>query len=106
MKKIITGLLFGAIIGLVNEIPHLILKQPLFIMTNSFIMWLAIGFLIAVSNINLNSVLKGVLISSFIILPVAILLNVILPEQVVPMISTNLILGGLLGYLIGRFGPK
>ena len=50
--------------------------------------------------------LTGTLIFFLIALPMMILVVAGSPQELIPMLVTNLIIGSLMGYFIGRFGEK
>jgi hypothetical protein len=42
---------------------------------SAFTMWIVVGFLIATINLNINSIIKGILIAFMVLLPTAILIG-------------------------------
>jgi hypothetical protein len=106
MKKIIFGIGFGAIAGIIDVIPMLIMKLSWDANISAFLMWVIIGFFISVVDLKLNAVLKGVLISYLVLLPAAILIGWGDPKSLIPIIIMTTILGALLGIIITRRGPR
>lgn len=71
-----------------------------------FSMWVIAGFMISTSNLKINSVLKGILISFLLLTPSAVIIGRHQPISFIPIFSMTLILGGLLGYFVNRFGVE
>lgn len=71
-----------------------------------FSMWVIAGFMISTSNLKINSVLKGILISFLLLTPSAVIIGRHQPISLIPIFSMTLILGGLLGYFVNRFGVE
>ncbi|ODS42703.1 MAG: hypothetical protein MSIBF_05215 [Candidatus Altiarchaeales archaeon IMC4] len=59
--------------------------------------------MIPTSDLKANCVLKGILISFLILTPTAIIIGWGQPASLMPIGVMTLLLGGLLGYFIGRF---
>jgi hypothetical protein len=104
MKKIILGLLLGIIAGIIDIIPMTIQKLTIDALLSAFSLWVISGFLIASSNLKINKILKGILISFLILIPAAVIIGWKEPVSLIPIGIMTLILGGILGYLIERFG--
>ena len=104
MKKIMVGILFGAIAGIIDVIPMILQNLTWDANLSAFSMWVVNGFLIASSKLEMNSILKGVLISFAVILPVAILIGWKEPASLIPISLMTGILSSALGYSIERFG--
>jgi hypothetical protein len=103
MTKIKTGIIFGVIAGLIDVTPMILMKLPWDADLSAFSMWLIIGFFIATSNLKINAVLKGIIISFFVLLPPAIIIGRQNPMDLIVVFSMTFILGSSLGYCIGRF---
>ena len=73
---------------------------------SAFSMWIIVGFMISISDLKINNVLKGILISFLILTPVAILIAWAQPISLIPIFLMTLLLGSLLGYFVNRFGDK
>jgi len=99
-KKILFGLLFGAIAGILDVIPMVIQKLPWNADVSAFSMWVVIGFLISVSSISINRVLKGILISLCVLLPNLFIIAENGISGLIPIVIITLILGGLLGLVL------
>jgi hypothetical protein len=104
VKKIMVGISFGAIAGTIDVIPMILQNLTWDANLSAFSMWVVNGFLISSSNLKMNSILKGVLISFAVILPVAILIGWKDPASLIPILFMTGILSSALGYSIERFG--
>jgi threonine/homoserine efflux transporter RhtA len=103
MKKTIIGVSFGVIAGIIDVIPMILQNLTWDASLSAFSMWIVNGFLIANSKLEMNSILKGVLISFAVLLPVAILIGNKEPASLIPISLMTVILGSALGYSIERF---
>ncbi len=106
MNKIKIGLIFGLVAGILDVTPMIIQGLSWDANISAFTFWIIAGFMIATSNLKINNILKGILISFLLLIPVAVLIAWQEPISLIPMSIMTLILGSLLGYLIGRFGDK
>ena len=106
MSKTKVGLIIGIIFGIVDIIPMILMKMTWDTLVSAFLMCVIGGFLISTSNLKLNNTLKGTLIFFLIAFPMMIVVVAGSPQELVPMLVTNLIIGSLMGYFIGRFGEK
>ena len=109
MKKfgrIEIGIFFGVIFGIIDIIPMILMKMTWDTLLGAFSTCVIGGFLISTSNLKLNNILKGILIFFLIAVPMMIIVVASSPKELIPMLSTNLIIGSLMGYFIGRFGEK
>jgi len=104
MKKITIGISLGAIAGIIDVIPMIFQNLTWDANLSAFSMWVVNGFLIASSKLEINSILKGVMISFAVILPVAILIGWKEPISLIPIFLMTSILSSALGYSIERFG--
>ena len=102
MKTIIIGLILGIAAGIIDVIPMIIKKLTWDANISAFLMWVIVGFLIATTNLNMNPILKGILIAFLVLTPCAVLIGWKEPKSLIPIFVMTLILGGLLGLLIPR----
>ena len=102
VKKIRLGLIFGALAGLIDILPMLAMKLPAAANLSAFSLWVAAGFFIATSELKLNRVLKGLIVSLLIFLPNAFLIGQNNLAGLVPPLIMTVILGGLLGLVVGK----
>ncbi|HPI30870.1 MAG TPA: hypothetical protein PLS26_10115 [Bacteroidales bacterium] len=104
MKKIFLGIVFGILAGLIDVTPMIIQDLSWDANISAFSMWVVIGFLLSIIELKMNSILKGILISYLVLLPVAILIGWKEPISLIPIFVMTTILGGLLGFTINKFG--
>ena len=104
MKKIIVGIGLGAIAGIIDVIPMLVMKLTWDANISAFLMWVIIGFFISVIDLRINTALKGILISYLVLLPAAILIGWADPKSLIPILVMTTVLGALLGIAIKRIG--
>jgi len=102
MKTIIIGIILGIAAGIIDVIPMIIKKLTWDANISAFLMWVIVGFLIATTNLNMNPILKGILIAFLVLTPCAVLIGWKEPKSLIPIFVMTLILGGLLGFLIPR----
>ena len=102
MKKIYFGLFLGTIAGVIDVIPMLFQGLPLSADLSAFCFWIIAGFMIATSNLKFNGIVKGILISYLLLIPVGTIIAFTEPISLIPMSIMTLILGGGLGYLLGK----
>ena len=102
MKKIKIGLLLGMAAGVIDVIPMIMQNLTWDANISAFAMWIVVGFLIATIDLNINSIIKGVLIAFLVLLPTAILIGWKEPVSLIPIIIMTTILGGLLGFSINK----
>jgi len=105
-NKILCGIVFGAIAGVLDLIPMIIQKISWDANLSAFSMWVIIGFILSVTEFKLKGILKGITVSLLILLPTAILIGWNEPVSLIPIIGMTLILGSLLGYFIDKVGAN
>jgi hypothetical protein len=101
-RNIIIGLALGAVAGILDVIPMIIQHLTWDANISAFLMWIAIGFILSIAELKINSILKGILIAYLVLLPAAILIGWKEPVSLIPIIVMTTILGGGLGYSIHR----
>jgi len=101
MKKFI-GVILGFIAGVIDIIPMIIQGLTWDANLSALSMWTVTGFIISRINMNVHPVLKGIIVSMLVLLPCAFLIGWNNPIALVPIVSMNLILGGLLGFFINK----
>ena len=102
-RNIITGISLGAVAGIIDVIPMVIQRLTWDANISAFLMWIVIGFILSITELKMNSLLKGILISYLVLLPAAILIGWKEPISLVPILIMTTILGGALGYSFHRF---
>ena len=106
MNKKIIGILLGVIAGVIDVIPMIMQKLTWDANLSAFTMWVVIGFLIASIELKMNPILKGILISFLVLLPLAIIIGWKEPSSLIPIAIMTTIIGGLLGYSISKINLK
>lgn len=104
MNKILLGLLLGCAAGVIDVLPMIMQKLPWSANLSAFFLWVVAGFMIATSSLQLPGVLKGLLISFMLILPVVFIVGSKNIKDLIPIVTMTLILGSLLGYFISKLG--
>jgi hypothetical protein len=104
MRKIILGVILGILAGVIDIIPMIIQKLTPDALFSAFSLWVIVGFLIPVTNIKINNILKGILISFLVLIPSLFIIGWKDPFSLLPIAIMSLILGGILGFLIEKFG--
>jgi len=104
MRKIIAGIVAGAIVGAIDVIPMIIQKLPWNANISAFSMWVVTGFLVATSSLKLPYILKSMLIAF-------LLLEICTPligwqTVLVPILPITIVLSVLLGWMIGKFEKR
>ena len=103
MNRITAGIIFGIIAGIIDLIPMIVQNLSWCANISAFSMWVVIGVLIATSNLNLPSILRGLIIAFLVLLPNAIIIGWNEPLSLFPIMIMTIILSGLLGFTIDRF---
>jgi len=102
-KKIVIGLFCGFVAGIIDLIPMLLQKLTWDANLAALSMWIIIGFFIATSNIEFNSIIKGIIISILCLIPSSFIIGWEEPYSLIPVLIITIILGGLLGFIIQKF---
>jgi CHASE2 domain-containing sensor protein len=97
-NKIIIGLICGLLAGIIDLIPMIIQKLPWNANLSALTMWIIIGFFIGTSQLNLNAILKGILIAFLCFIPNSFIIGWHNPTSLLPISLMTIILGGLTGY--------
>jgi uncharacterized membrane protein len=105
-KKIKIGILLGIVAGIIDVIPMILQNLTWDANLSAFTMWIVVGFLIAVIDLNINSIIKGILTAFLVLLPSAILIGWQEPISLIPITIMTIILGGLLGFSIEKIMKK
>lgn len=105
-KKIFFGILLGAAAGIIDVIPMILQNLTWDANLSAFSMWVVTGFFLSVTEIKINPILKGILFSFLSLLPCAILIAWEMPESLLPISVMTLIIGGLLGFAVGKVCKK
>ncbi|MFH0922403.1 MAG: hypothetical protein V1913_18815 [Fibrobacterota bacterium] len=101
-RRQLMGALLGAGTGVLDLIPMVIQRLSWDACASAFSLWVISGFLISNSTLTLRPMLKGILISFLVLFPSAVLIGAQSPQSLVPISAMTLILGGLLGFTVGK----
>ena len=104
--KIIIGIILGIIVGIIDVIPMIIQNLTWDANISAFTMWIVVGFLIATIDLNIKSIIKGILTAFLVLLPTAILIGWKEPVSLIPIAIMTTILSGLLGFSIKKILDK
>jgi hypothetical protein len=105
-KRIYAGLLLGLIAGGIDLIPMFLQKLSWDANLSALSLWLVSGLLTASVDWKINFLLKGVVISFMVLLPVGILIGAKEPLSLIPIGVMTLLLGAGLGYFTGKLIVK
>ena len=105
-KKYLIGLLVGAMAGIVDVIPMIIMDLTWDANLSAFSLWVVTGFLTAATNLKMLPAWKGLLVAFLVLTPCAILIGWKEPVSLLPILGMTAILGTLQGWLIGRLERK
>ncbi len=106
MNKTLAGILFGGIAGIIDVVPMILQKLTWDANLGAFSLWVVSGFFIATTSLQINSYLKGVLISILVLIPSAFIIGWHQPATLTPIFLMTIILGALLGFAIDKIGNK
>jgi hypothetical protein len=106
LKKVLIGALLGLGAGIIDLIPMLINQLSMDAIFSALSMWIVVGIFTSTIDLKINAVVKGIFVSLLTLLPCAFLIFHKSYTQLLPIISMTLILGGLLGFVIGKFNNK
>ncbi len=102
MNKHVKGIFLGACAGIIDVIPMIFMKLTWDANLSAFSMWIVIGFLLSSSDLKINGIIKGLLISFLVLLPSAIIIGWPEPISLLPIIIMTTILGASLGFCISK----
>ena len=103
MKRNITiGLLLGIIAGILDVIPMALQGLTWDANLSAFFLWVVSGFMLATSKLELQPVLKGIVLAFLCLLPSVFIIGWNDPFALVPIGIMTLILGAFLGFSYGK----
>ena len=105
-KKILFGIGLGIIAGLIDLIPMILQNLPWNANISAFSMWLVIGFLVSVTELKINDILKSILIAFLVLLPSLFIIGVQDPFSLIPIIVMTLLLSSMLGFAYGKINQN
>lgn len=102
LSKVKIGVILGVIAGIIDVIPMILQKLTWDANLSAFLFWVVCGILISMSEIKTKGILKGIIISYLVLLPMAVIVGKQEPKSLIPMSIMTLILGSLLGWIIEK----
>ncbi len=102
VKKIMVGIGLGIIAGMVDLIPMIIQDLPWNANLSAFSMWVIIGFLVSVTDLKINEMLKSLLIAFLVLLPNLFIIGIQNPVSIIPISLMTILLSSLMGFVYGR----
>ena len=102
-RNIFIGLSLGVIAGILDVIPMVIQGLTWDANLSAFTLWVVSGFMLATSRLDLNPIIKGILISFLCLLPCVFIIGWQDPVSLLPIVIMTLILGALLGFSYQKF---
>jgi hypothetical protein len=104
INKIYLGIILGVIAGVINVLLMISQEVSWRINISTFLTWVIVGFLISSTNLKLQGILKGIIISILVFIPSIVLVLEFNLTSAILIIVKALIFGSLFGYLIDRLG--
>ncbi len=104
MRKQRLGILAGAAAGIIDVVPMILQNLTWDAHLSAFSLWVISGFLIATTHLNMNAILKGILIPFLVFIPSGFLIASKDPMAMIPITILTALLGSLLGYCINKYG--
>jgi hypothetical protein len=101
-KNILIGVLLGIGAGIIDLIPMMIQGLTWDANSSAFLLWVVSGFILSTSNLQLSTVLKGIVISFLCLLPSLPIIGWEDPIGLLPIFVMTLLLGATLGYVYGK----
>lgn len=103
-KRIIHGIIFGVLAGIIDVVPMIIMKLPWDANISAFSLWVVCGLLIAITYIKIHPVLKGLLMAFSLLIPCAVIIGWKEPLSLLPIIIITSVLGSAIGFIIEKLG--
>jgi len=103
-KRIILGIIFGVLAGIIDVVPMIIMKLPWDANISAFSLWVVCGLLIAITYIKIHPVLKGLLMAFSLLIPCAVIIGWKEPLSLLPIIIITSVLGSAIGFIIEKLG--
>ncbi len=102
MKNALVIIFVGMAAGLLDLIPLVMVKAPLFNMLAIILFWLVAVLFMAKTTLFSNAFLNGLAVAVLIMLPVVLTVYTVNPKDFLPMLSMAVILGPLSGAAVRR----
>ncbi len=106
MKRINFVLLAGATFGFIDIVSMLIQKLPWYETASAFSFWIVIALANYFIDVKIKDFLKGIIISLISCIPVTLMLVPQGIQLLIIILSTNIVLGALLGIVVGKIKQK
>ncbi|MBZ9607919.1 hypothetical protein G9F73_008880 [Clostridium estertheticum] len=103
-NKVYLGIILGVIVGVINVLPMILQKVSYDANISTFLTWIIVGFFISTTNLKIQGILKGIIISILIFIPSTVFVIESNLTGAIWIIVMTLIFGSLLGYLIDKLG--
>ncbi len=105
-KKIMFGVGLGIIAGLIDLVPMIIQDLPWNANLSAFSMWVIIGFLVSVTELKINEILKSILIAFLVLFPNLFIIGIQNPISIFPIAIMTLLLSSILGFVFWKITKK
>lgn len=104
MKKIFTAFLIGLIAGIIDVVPMFIMHLNWYANISAFFHWIVLGLIIPFVNWNIKAAwFKGLIVAVISAFPVIIITLENGYGSVLPILTSSVILGSLIGFMGKRF---
>jgi len=105
-KSIIIGILLGVAAGIIDLIPMIIQDLSWNANLSAFSMWVVIGFLVSITSLKINSIVKAILIAFLVLLPNLFIIGVGNLFSLIPIVLMTLILSSLMGFAYKKLAKE
>ena len=102
MRNALVIIFVGMTAGLLDLIPLVLVKAPLFNMLAIILFWLVAVLFMAKTTLFRNAFLNGLAVAVLIMLPVVLTVYTVNPKDFLPMLSMAVILGPLSGAVVRK----
>ena len=106
MSKLLKYLILGVSLGIIDVIPMFVMKLTWDANISAFSMWVIISFILYYNNLELNQIIKSIIVSFLVLLPNAILIGWSNPINLFPVIIMTLLLSTIMGFITGKINGK
>jgi len=100
------GVGLGIIAGLIDLVPMIIQDLPWNANLSAFSMWVIIGFLVSVTELKINEILKSILIAFLVLFPNLFIIGIQNPISIFPIAIMTLLLSSILGFVFWKITKK
>lgn len=102
MKKEVVGVVAGIIAGAIDVTPMIIQNLTWDANLSAITLWVVVGFLITKVQMAIHPILKGIAVAFLVLAPTAFLIGWHEPATLIIVCSMTLLLGGALGFTLGK----